>query len=285
MRGYKTTCDQCGGNDFYITPDNGLGFCYHCGYTTRETQTISRPKIRGPLQEIRKYYTYLTLLAHNNLSNAHEAYLLSRGITKEQIETEKIGYMPAHITGTRIAQHAGIESYGKNILANRIIFPYWQNNQVIELRGRTLDPAEELRYKNPFGDPYYRGADIFYHQYNEDRNHILTEGEIKTLVAERYGFACVGIPGVQRKSPSYHNKRNVYVILDHERNLKTRTIIQRTIRQIAQNKVHVYIVTLPLKGKKSELDTFLLEHGAQSLHILMESALEYSEWCTLCTLT
>jgi hypothetical protein len=280
MRWIKTDCPSCGGNDYAITPENGMGFCFHCGYTSFESNHTQPVLTRGPVHEIRKFYTYLAMKAHENLSGEHEQYLLSRGITREQIQQEQIGFMPHIAPKTNIAVKAGIVSNGVNILADRFIFPYWIDQTVAELRGRSL--TDELRYKNPFGSPYYRGADIYYHEHNSHEDHILTEGEIKTLVAERYGFLCVGMPGIQRHSTAYSNKKKVYIILDHESNPRTRSIIKHTIKRIAAKLIRVYVVMLPLrKGqKKAELDTYLLEHGATSLHILLESAMDIEQWST-----
>ncbi len=97
---------------------------------------------------------------HDNMIEEQRAYFLSRGLTNETIDKEKLGYAPegnvlfAHlngkyapdqllISGLFIKVSGGI----KDFYRDRYVFPYWHRGQIAYSIGRSLNPDIEEHKK------------------------------------------------------------------------------------------------------------------------------------------
>lgn len=285
---FKTDCPTCTGNDFYVTPHNGLGFCFHCGHWERDGQVDYKPRVRSDhIPEIRNMYAQATTYYHSALDGAARKFLINRGFTDSTIERFQIGYCPLGknpMYKDPIAQEAGLAtSIQTGFLAGRITFPYFYDDSTItDIRGRSLDPSDPLRYKSPYNDGFYRGAD---HPYNYhlrcNKRIILTEGEIKADIATQIQYPAMALPGIMswRDGLTYDPNTEYTIIFDSQRQMRD---VRRAIAKIAEKLNNPRIGTIPLFGKeKQDIDGFIMEYGVSSFKDVVDSALPYDEWKAL----
>lgn len=298
-RGYKADCPECGGHNLYVTPDNGVEYCFNCGYRRspehQPAAHIPTFKVNPYIQDIRHYYTKLGAYYHACVTPAVREYLNARGITDTLIQHYGIGYCPAS-TNTMyeeaIGKIAGIStSNGKSVLAGRIIFPYFNplNNMVCDLRGRAFDATDsDVKYKGPYNTASSRGADEWPYDaawcLSADPL-VVTEGEIKSLVATSAGVPTVGLPGMGmwrwRIKPAVDTERRIVVVFDAQRSPAVHESVMQAIDRIAQKLPNVYVGTLPLWGNKTDVDEFILTRGVQEFKMIVNSALPYTTWANL----
>lgn len=291
MHSYKTTCPECEGSNLYCTPHNGVKYCFNCGYTEIQ-RGFHRPQeelIRGPIGEIRQFYAMIANYYHASIDKRARQYLHSRGITDAMIDAYKLGYCPegnvdSFLYKSSGAKESGIfDSNGNPALANRIIFPYMLKGSVVDLRGRSIDPNEEVRYKSPHGRRYYRGADYPYGADNIVYPHILVEGEIKRIIVESLGFRAVGLPGITIDFKMYQPGK-VIICLDSEADDAKQVDVNRSIWKLGAKAVDPYVMTLPLLDfKKMGADDLILISRDEFL-LRYRTAVPYDTWKRLVTL-
>ena len=297
-RGYKTECPQCGGDNLYVTPDNDVSYCFNCGYKRNAKETEQTSDSPGGLpfstnnadvEEIRQFYTESANYYHACLTGSAYKYALSRGLTDQSISKYKIGYCPETATSSHeFALRSGLyNSANRPVLADRLIFPYVDpiSRRVTDLRGRSMT-NEDPKYKGPFGSTVARGADEW--PFNgEDllkAHHIITEGEIKTVVAAQSGFNCVGLPGISvwRWRLRTMARGKAVVVFDSQKQVSVRESVYQSIDRLAQRLQDLHVATLPIgKQDKMDLDTFLLTKGPDEFRLVLDKALPYNEWAKL----
>lgn len=291
MKAYKTTCPKCLHDSLYVTPRNGLQYCFRasCHYIARDgTQTYQKQERSKYIQEIRQLYTDVAHYYHSALTPEAIRYLYSRGFTDSTIKQYKLGYCPSGthpLYKSHIAEEAGLAIHQKAFLAHRITFPYITHGKIVtDIRARAIDPDEELRYKSPFGGVYYRGA-IYPYNYSmeQDQPVLLTEGEIKALIAQQYGFPTIALPGITSWRKGFIPKQKVIVVFDTERKPDTQLDIRAAICTLHTYIEDLYVAVLPLdyNKPKAELDTFLLQYGPNLLQSLLTNALSFEQWNAL----
>lgn len=279
MTNYKTNCDQCNGHNFYVTPANGMGYCFNCGYATfsEDRRTFNQSRYED-IPAVRQLYTTLANYYHNAVEHIR-GYLHERGLTDEEIQNYKIGYCPP---GTHLlyrsdhAIPAGVTRRdGTAFLADRVIFPYIVNGTVTDLRGRALDKTSEPRYLSPYGGAFYRGAD--YPFLWKESSVVITEGEFKALAIQRAGFDAIGVPGILSIRP----KSRFYVVcFDSDRNPKAMADVQRAILRISRTHPAVRIATLPLSREDDKMgaDDFIDKYGVDGFRRVINAALPVDKW-------
>lgn len=289
MTGYKDICPKCHKDNLWITPANGVSYCFTPGCDYKQYGTFDEITYEPSkhIDEIRDYYTEITEYYHTCLDNRAEQYLLQRGITHHTINTYKIGYVPSdvHISYTSwIAQESGI-AYDQRLgyapsLADRIVFPYWYKGNVTDIRGRSFD--DDLRYKSAYGKVHFRGA---IYPFNMDKSKakviLFTEGEIKALLAEQAGYECIAVPGITMWRDGFTpcDNQRVIIVMDNQRKHKG---IKKAIMKIANRFDDVYVASLPLFGKeKQDIDSYILEYGYDSFRRVIDSALDYNTWLSI----
>lgn len=287
MGSYKTICPRCSGNDYSVF-DNGSTKCWNCGYFTRDT-TLYRPLRRSRyIKEIRDYYKEMADYYHSNLTESHRVWLHNRGISDWSINTLKLGYCPGEKSiqyMSKLSKIAGLANKENfPTLSGRITFPFFAEGKVTDMWGRSLDPAEEIRYKGAAGSSFTRGADYAYchDMRNTTQKLIRTEGIIKTVIANQYGFPCVGDPGTtaHRIGTSALNNQQQIIVYDNQ--LKNRRNMIQAIRSKASRFDDVLIATLPLRGKdKQDIDSFILTYGIDEFRRVIDGALPFSVWLRL----
>lgn len=301
-RGYKTDCPQCGGNNLYVTPDNGLEYCFNCGYRKGEQQfggPEGLPTFKSEdRSEIRAFYRKLAHRYHASMHTPVRKYLNERGISDQQIQEMCIGYCPdsPHDDySTPIARTAGIAvANSRSLLRGRIVFPYIEpvNGEVVDLRGRAFDSTlgeDEPKYRGPYHTAAARGADEWPYNASVLRSDVvvITEGEVKSIVATAAQVPTVGIPGIStfrwrlRLSLNQHQRR--VVLFDTESKPKVRDSVYQAIDKLGRLLPNVYVATLPLLSgsSKTGIDDFVLTKGADELKLIVDKALPYEVWAKL----
>lgn len=279
MTNYKTTCEQCNGHNFYVTPSNGMGHCFNCGYTTFASG-VQRPEVTRyhDIPAIRELYTELTQHYHACVDHVRP-YLRERGLSDFEIEKYKIGYCPPgfhslYNSDTAIA--AGIaKKDGTSFLAGRVIFPYIVNDHVTDLRGRALDKSIEPRYLSPYGGAFYRGADYPYLW--KENSIVVTEGEFKAMAIQRLGIDAIGVPGILSIRP----KSRFYVVcFDSDRNPKSMADVQRAIIRLGRLNPTIRVVTMPLAPDEEKMgaDDYIEKYGPEMFKRVINAALPVDKW-------
>jgi DNA primase len=295
-RGYKATCPECDGHNLYVTPDNGVEHCFNCGYTkgARNESVGQLLKVSENLAGIRQYYRQCAAYYHACLTPEARAYLHTRGITDRIIDANQIGYCPAgpHPLYTdSIARDAGIATNGgSSVLASRIIFPYISpDGEVTDLRGRSLDPEAEVRYKGPYGRAAFRGADEWPYVPQGQRpptgaTVVITEGEIKALVCQQIGVSAVALPGINTwrwRLRSLYQQQTRVIMFDSQADRAVAENVYAAVDTLAQRLGECNILFLPLSGSKMDVDTYILTKGPKMFMSLLGYSLPYTNWAVL----
>jgi DNA primase len=292
MRSYKTTCPKCGHESLYVTPHNGMSYCFRatCHHLIFDGKAVHEaPKRSDHIAEIRDIYKQLAAYYHSALDTKAITYVHSRGITDNTIQTLQLGYCPIGslpIYKTAIAKEAGIAT-GKHtaFLGDRITFPYFKNADIItDIRGRTINPDEEISYLSPYGGVIFRGAIFPYNNQITDtaKELLITESEIKAIAAIQAGYHAIGIPGISawRKGFIQQEGQKVIIVFDNESDADTRRNVYAAIDAISVYIDDPYIATLPLHKDehKAEVDTFILNYGEALFRKVINAALPYHTW-------
>lgn len=293
-RGWKVVCPACSGNDCWITLDNNQGFCFECGtgYDIGENKYYKprKQEVRDlDVPSIRQLYDTAVNYYHGCLTPDHLEYLDRRGIDRNDVETFRIGFCPssnAPIYHSPVARDAGIADYaGTPWLANRIVFPYFAEGHATDLRGRSTDGTDP-KYKSLYHHAVSRGA---WYPFNYERAYamsratktvIVTEGEIKAIVADKFGHAAVAFPGMLSLRPGvvFDADVRIVVIYDNSADPADRVRVDRAIYKLSERLGIFYVSTLPLLGDtKQDIDSFLLHRkgGPVRFQQIVDSAVTY----------
>lgn len=289
-RWHKETCPACGKENYGITKDNGVGFCFNCGHWARDGQAIYKPRVRSEhIPEIRNLYAQVAAYYHSSLDKQALSFLSRRGFTDNTIERFQIGYCPVGknpIYKGSLAKEAGLAtSADTGFLAGRITFPYFYDETTItDIRGRAIDPFDELRYKSPYNDSFFRGADFPYNYHLRcNKKIILTEGEIKADIATQIQYPAMALPGIMswRDGLVIDLDTEYTMIFDSQRNMRD---VRRAIMRIAEKLISAgvnipHIGTIPLFGRnKMDIDDLILQYGPEIFSDVVNNALPYDEW-------
>lgn len=284
---YKTTCPKCGGNDFYVTPNNGLSYCFHCAYSEKDgNKSNDDRKLVNSIETLQTFYTSITDYYHSCVTSKVRVYLNSRGYDDNMISHFKLGYIPneaiTHISQD-LLRDSGLYIYDRAVLGDRIAFPYIVDGKVTDIRGRTMDKNDPTRYKSPLGSATNRGAIYPYNFSDSTEEHIVTEGEIKAGIASQFGFKCVALPGIAswRMMTSTSTFKQT-IVFDSARSKAGREHTLRAIDNISKKLYNPYVAMLPLgKEDKMDIDTFIMTKGTAEFRTIINNALPYSEWAKI----
>jgi hypothetical protein len=271
--GYKEICPNCGGNNYYVTENNGMKYCFNCRHWEKDKKIVSVMR-RGPIAQIRQEYESLTRYWHSNVEHVRK-YLNNRGITDESIQRFRLGYCPPG-NHPLFNQDNGVYLH----FENRVTIPHIYKGTVYDIRARALDNGEP-KYTGPHGNRYYRGADYPFNMDDSHYTHIVTEGEFKAIVATQFGYKAVALPGITIAYKTYVPNK-YYIVLDAQENMVD---VRKAIIRWANYGLEPYVVTLPRSNKKIGLDDYLLEHGKQAFEMLLQLAIPYYEWFDLIGVT
>ena len=297
-RGYKSKCPSCDGNDLWVTEDTGSAFCFECGVTYRlsNAETLLRAEDDGSvfdIDTIRLMYHTVNNYYRDALSERHRQYLYNRGIDNTAIDIFQFGYCPEGslpLYRDDVAYESGLASRtGEPRLANRITIPYMADNAITDMRGRGDDP----KYKSLLHKAYKRGA-IFPFNYDraiekskETGTIIITEGEIKAVLADLHGFAAVALPGMQswRKGfMSPDKETRIIAVFDSSRDPKDNMRVSKVLYKLSKKIQNMYVGVLPLLGEdKQDIDSFLLHQkgGYDRFKRIIDGSVLYDRYVEL----
>jgi DNA primase len=280
---YKTTCIACGGGNFYVTPHNGKGYCFNCGHFTQEGR-IQLLKRAENIQGIRQFYSELTHYYHSCLTDEHRMYLHKRGVSDTHIETYKIGYVPQGwhtLYNDPVAFDAGMVIKDKgSFLSGRIVFPYYVNGVVTDMRGRLFVGKSDQKYLSPYGGSYYRGADYtFNHSALQYDQVVVTEGELKALASNEVGVPTVAIPGILSLRPQLKQRLGQSFTVCFDSQVEHWFDVVRAIQRLKKHFDNLLIATLPLMGRvKMDIDDYIKDFGADAYKRVISRAVPYNTW-------
>ena len=251
------SCWWCGADErkrkLYVSQETG---CYSCKVCSNEGgwrrileffgDDDEKADVFRPSRKLAIYNEYVTVCQDILFRNkATLTYLYDRGLTKETIEEARLGYHPkgqsivqalpsslqaGGFTRDELRDSGLLTVAGRDFHQGRLIIPYVSSGQVLQVRGRALDPAAKAKYQTPPGDPVrlynsdaLRGADSV----------ICVEGEIDCLTLKQTlssspdvrarNVGVVAIPGAQVLpdgkegfATHFEDIRRVYVGLDND---------------------------------------------------------------------
>lgn len=295
-RGWKAVCPSCGGNDLWYTVNTASAFCFECGssYRVGDVPVDSGVFMYSPdeIEAVRQAYLIAYDLYREKLTNSHRDYLRNRGFDDTIIDVFGVGYCPTSILpmyGHESAKLAGLcNSRGVPILGNRIVFPYPAHSQVTDMRGRAVTDIHP-RYISPRVEAFARGATF---PFNYDRamervrstgTLIITEGEIKAILADAHGYAAVALPGMMTWRTGVLDllSSRVVVVFDNSSDPWDRIRVDRAMARIS-NKIPDFAVgVLPLLDEdKQDIDSFLLhpKGGYGKFDYIVRNAIPYTTY-------
>jgi len=273
-----------------------MGHCFRseCWHTEFNGKAKRKERVRSDnVVEIRALYKEAAWYYHSSLDTKARKYLHKRGFTDKTIEELQIGYCPEGtipLYRDPIAKEAGLATVkDEAFLGDRITFPYLKDKDTItDIRGRSIDPTVELKYKSPFGDVVFRGAIYPYNYHLRNNKHIIiTEAEIKADIAYQLGYAAMGLPGLGGWRTGFIQEPNqkITIVFDNEANPETQKNVIAATRKIARELIGVKVAVLPIFGdeSKAEIDTFINLHGSTLFKSIIDNALDYKVWNSLQT--
>lgn len=280
---YKSICPVCGGNDFYVTEYNSMGHCFHCNFTTNfsDASTTSYIEKSLDISKVRHEYSLVTSFYSTMLEQQHRIYLESRGIDNDVIMKYGIGYCPEYYNtfyDSPSARDAGLVSGKKITLSDRIVFPYIHGDEVVDIRGRACTGIQP-KYKSPFGSSKRRGA---VYPYNYTDAHavakqyvVITEGEIKTILAHEMGIPTVGLPGINAWREGFvpYSDIKYIVMFDREPKVETQQHVDQAICKLGNHIPDLHVAMLPLERQKVDLDEYILRGKINDVISRIENAI------------
>lgn len=177
-------------------------------------------------------------------------------------------------------------------LKDKILIPYpnQRDNIILGARGRTTLKVAKVKYLGPYGLGTSR---LIYNlpDLNDTDTILLSEGELKTKMASLFGVKAVALPGVTTAKDAALDyiiragiKRLVVCFdteslenLDDEK-LKSKQQAKEAVESAWQffkyygkyNGIETLKLELPDEGHKSDIDSFILEHGPGEFYKLLE---------------
>lgn len=300
-RGFKTICPSCAGRDLWVTTDTSSSFCFECGVSYKIVKSLEdqvpayKPFVGKPFDThaIRSTYKEATDYYHSCIGAEQEAFLRQRGISQEAISFFKIGFCPqssAPMYLTETAKEAGLaDGRGNPWLSQRIVFPYIADGEITDIRGRSMNNTDEPRYKSLYHRSEQRGAvypfnfDSALRKAAETKTLIITEGEIKAVVADRLNFAIMALPGMLSYRPGLGAIPGIrlVVMFDNSSAHEDRLRVDKAIARFAQRVQYFSVVTLPLLGRdKMDVDTYLLteSNAHDRFQYFIDNAIDYADY-------
>jgi len=296
-------CPVCGCRDANFNKVKGVWRCWHCpssGFIVDEegksVYTVS--EVETPLfdiPEIRKLYSSLADKFHESLTSEALTYLKGRGLTEDTINNFKLGFCSTDFYdeySSGVAEDSGIVYQSYPVLSNRIIIPYFFENEVTDLRGRILDCITYKKntptYLSLAGNHKSRGAEFLFNHdiIGKSDRVIITEGEFKALLAIQYGFPIVATPGVfawNKEWSKLFKGKEVILAADNENKSGLRSpaylMTKLLKKEIPQLKVAVLFKTF--KQEKVDIDSLIINSGVKSFENAVDGAMDSTRWLWL----
>jgi hypothetical protein len=314
----KCHSDRLGMNFRQGNPRYGKFYCFACGYAGHAENLLpkeERPEY-GPRKaepervidwaSVKEVYEWI--FEHTRLTEEDHDYLLSRGadpIRMNARSVERSIYTIRHAFSDWQLKDAGVmrRSDGRItgvLTPGRLLLPYYDpdDGRVVLARAHDRNATGEnkkWKYISPLELPI---SQFLYGTWNlpaEIPALLVTEGEYKTDAAQRAGFACVGLPGVQTahdalaKFVEARGVKSLWICFDRElpkpqkdpnRKEGVELALDRLLDRYRFTDVDLYQVTLPLAPpgssatRKNDIDSFVHASGKDAFtHVVYEAKL------------
>jgi DNA primase len=205
------------------TPWRGMSYLEHRGIT--DAKIIKKFK-----------------LGYSNKKGGLYKHLLEKGFSKEEIIKNNVA---KELNNGYIVER----------LSNRIVFPIFNNNNIVYITSRAVDPSLNIKH-------LHLGGKIK-HLYNEEaikqKYAVLTEGIFDCLSLLQEGInACAtyGTEGLNgEKAKKFINTDKVYICFDKDENMAGQIGAYKAATLLRQQGIRVYIVKLPyISNKKADIN-------------------------------
>jgi predicted P-loop ATPase len=254
---------------------------------------------------------------HNNTPpEIFDALESKYGIKKETSQRLQLGYTNGKGLKKHLIDECGFsivclnksglfcgESLQYEFFKKRIIFPYWENNEVVYLIARKVDPQfdvplklltkmdeyEESKYKkmrlqskkNPHVSVAVHNNHVFQAGTTEGKELIITEGITDCIAAFQADFPCIASATTQFKKSLMpqieaiaRRYERVFICNDNEENDAGKNGAWKTAEGLAEKGINAYLVTLPRPNDLDKIDLcdFLRNNDPSVLKALMDKA-------------
>jgi hypothetical protein len=290
----KFICPYCGKKAMSCNVAAGIYHCWHCDQSGRleggySDSKVVEVEINHENQE--KLINYI--VDTSSLIDIHKNYLLRRGVAnpdRYKIRTVpfQIGkillqrYTPDFLisTGLFYQTEEGMVPHGC-LGSRRILIPHWNEAEIVSCKSRE-DPLSSKEKGIPYiAAPGKRSSFGLWHKEIFGTDLILTEGELKAIVAAEFGFSACAVSGLGGVRPSITQVANLiknygikrlFVIFDSDPSyLSKPALIINLSRLSTAFRSMCAIVFLPqVDNQKMDLDSFLIQYGDSELINLME---------------
>jgi DNA primase catalytic core len=228
---------------------------------------------------------------HDTMTDDNRAYLCSRGLFNETIDTELLGYAPGDralyealkgkysdeelLLSGLFYQRKDSKGVARDYYDNRYVFPYWHQKKIVYSIGRTLDPnveeykkyIKQLTHKDNHPYVSYTVQNVIYNadSVRKFKRGIITEGIIDALhikqVQEELEASVIS-PITTRFSKNDIDRLveltqhwgTVFIINDTEKNKSGERGALDSAERLFKAGRDVRLVTLPLPEGKDKID-------------------------------
>jgi len=245
-------CHGCGrGGDLirFVELSQHLSFCQSVALLQRQ---LAAPRVGAVLEQAAAFYR---LQLHRHPEAAQ--YLERRGLRDAAlIEELGIGYAPGgnlrrHLTAQgysldQLLDTGLINPHGRDTFCRRVIFPCWQDDQIVNLYGRSIGAAFPHRLL-----PRSKGGLFAWESVCQFSTVILVEGLFDLAVLWQAGFRNTTCAIGTRLTPAQFTQlcdpphRFVYIVFDQDENHAGQQASHQLAERLQSAGTKPYIVQLP----------------------------------------
>lgn len=272
---------------FRVNAEKNLFFCHGCGrggdlirlvellyhLSFRDSVAYLADELAPTAQLLPQTAAFYQLELHRHREGTE--YLAQRGISDAKlIEELGIGYacgvsLCPHLQALgyspqRVRQSGLIDSQGREVLCERVTFPCWYQNRIVNLYGRSLGPASPHRLL-----PGSKGGLFAWDSVRQFSNVILVEGLFDLAVLWQAGFrnttCALGsyLTTTQLAQLRENPDRCVYIAFDQDAN------------QAGQNAAHTILQVLDKAGLPVRLVSLPAGHDPNSYFVAGATAQDF----------
>ncbi|MCG7853486.1 MAG: CHC2 zinc finger domain-containing protein, partial [Methanosarcinaceae archaeon] len=218
---------------------------------------------------------FYSLLLKNGLKRqdpALVAFFRDRGIDKESVDRFRIGFAPFNnklaafllrtkgfhldeVLSTGLIKQNGAGDFYP-FFANRVIFPFLNNERAVYLTGRSINQTEPRYLNLPAGEFFKKTI------YNSNalrsaaKEIYITEGIIDCILAEQMGFSAIALAGMVAKDDlaKLLNDKNVYIAFDNEESGAGQKGAEKLASDLLIHEKDARIITLPRRPGIAKVD-------------------------------
>jgi DNA primase len=279
---------------FFVNEDKNVFYCHGCGrggdlirfvelsrhLSFRDSIAYLAEELAPTAQLLAHTAAFYQLELHRHREGME--YLAQRGVGEAKlIEELGIGYAPGaslrpHLQALgyppeRVRRIGLIDSQGQEVLCERVTFPCWYQNRIVNLYGRSLGNASPHRLL-----PGSKGGLFAWDAVRQFRNVILVEGLFDLAVLWQAGFrnttSAIGsyLTTTQLAQLRENPDRCVYIAFDQDENQAGQKAADTLLQVLDKAGLKVHLVGLPAGHDPNSY--FVAGATAQDFAHLLEEA-------------